>query len=175
MCNYTQTLHTLCGCKTVELLLLNQCRVALRNSMPFAYVAPHPDSKNSMPSLSFSTSSFYSMGFSPPTPPSPSMSFNSFSESPDYRSFTTSFEKQQQQDSFHCSLSFCPFHMEERLEKLEELSQRQEEDRRDLAKHPRAKARFPHRLRGQGRQRLPDGKEKQRKFDEERAEQLSVT
>jgi hypothetical protein len=64
--------------------------------------------------------------------------------------------------------------MEERLEKLEELSQRQEEDRRDLAKHTRPKARFPRRLRQQGRQRLADAKEKQKKFDQERAEQLRV-
>jgi hypothetical protein len=76
------------------------------------------------------------------------MSFNSFSESPDYPSFYASFDKQQEEeDGFRHVLSLCPFYMEERLEKLEELSQRQEEDRRDLAKNTGAKARFPRRLR----------------------------
>jgi hypothetical protein len=89
------------------------------------------------------------------------MSFNSFSESPDYRSFTTFFDKQQQEeDGFHRSLSLCPFHMEERLEKLTELSQRQVEERRDVSKHTRAKAKFPRRLSRQERQRLADAKEK---------------
>lgn len=64
--------------------------------------------------------------------------------------------------------------MEERLEKLDELSQRQEEDRRDLAKHTGAKARFPCRFSRQKRQQQADEKEKQRKFDEERKEQLRV-
>jgi hypothetical protein len=96
---------------------------------------------NSMPTLSFFTSAISSMAVLPQTPPSTGMSFNSFSESPDYRSFHASFDKQQEEDDgFHRSMILCSFRMEERLEVFEELSGR--EERSDLAKHTSAKARF---------------------------------
>ncbi|PMD15384.1 hypothetical protein NA56DRAFT_663829 [Hyaloscypha hepaticicola] len=93
------------------------------------------------------------MAFLPQTPPSTGMSFNSFSESPDYRSFHASFDKQQEEDDgFYRSMSLCSFRMEERLEVFEALSGR--EERSDLAKHTGAKARFQRRLRREEKQRL---------------------
>jgi hypothetical protein len=96
-------------------------------------------------------------------------SFDS-SESPQHQSFSTSFEKQQEKDDgFRRSMNFCPFHMEARLENLEELSGRQE--RHDVAKRTGEKARRQRRLREQEKQRLKDEREKEKRLAEEREEQ----
>jgi hypothetical protein len=97
-------------------------------------------------------------------------SSSSSSESPQHQSFTASFKKKQEDDEgFRRSMNFCPFHMEARLEKLEELSGRQE--RHDVAKRTGEKARRQRRLRQQEKKRLKEEREEEKRLAVEREEQ----
>jgi hypothetical protein len=110
MCNYTQTLHTLCGCKTHDLPKPNLCRLAIKNCTPCFYIAPL-DSLNSMPGLSYSMSSISAFSSaSDQCSPVKEASSTSFKASPEFLAFVAA---QEEEDQLKRQLTLCPFHLED--------------------------------------------------------------